>query len=106
MTYALLGVAVVSGVTGTLCAKASDGFRRPRATLAFLVTYGLALFLLAVLMERLPLGVLYALWGGTAAALLAAIDRFWLGQRMHWTGYLGLALVALGVVTIHLGQPA
>ena len=30
MTYALLGVAVVSGVTGTLCAKASDGFRRPR----------------------------------------------------------------------------
>jgi len=105
MTYALLGVAVVSGVTGTLCAKASDDFRRPRATLAFLVTYGLALFLLAVLMERLPLGVLYALWGGTAAALLAAIDRFWLGQRMHWTGYLGLALVALGTVTIHLGQP-
>ena len=50
--------------------------------------------------------MLYALWGGTAAALLAAIDRFWLGERMHWTGDLGLALVALGMVTIHLGQPA
>lgn len=49
-----------------------------------------------VLMERLPLGVLYAIWGGTAAALLAAIDWFWRGQRMHWTGYLRLALVALG----------
>jgi small multidrug resistance pump len=106
MTYALLVVAVVSGVTGTLCAKASEGFRRPRATVAFLVTYGFALFLLTVLMERLPLGVLYAIWGGAAAALLVAIDRFWLGHRLHWTGWTGLALVALGAVTIHMGGPA
>jgi len=105
MTYVLLFVAVVSGVCGTLCAKASDGFRRPRATVAFLVTYGFALFLLAVLMERLPLGVLYAVWGGTAAALLAAIDRIWLGHRLHWTGWAGLTFVALGAVTIHLGGP-
>jgi multidrug transporter EmrE-like cation transporter len=38
-------------------------------------------------------------------ALLAAIDRLWLGQRMHWTSCLGLAMVALGTVTIHLDGP-
>jgi hypothetical protein len=38
MTYVLLGVAVLSGVTGTLFAKAaSEGFRRLRPTLAFMV---------------------------------------------------------------------
>ena len=96
MTYVLLVVAVASGVSGTLCAKASDGFRRPRPTVAFLVTYGFALFLLMVLMERLPLGVLYALWGGARPRSSPPIDRFWFGQRLKWTGWAGLALVALG----------
>jgi multidrug transporter EmrE-like cation transporter len=64
MTYVLLDVAVVNGVAGTLFAKASDCFRRPLASAGFLVTYGFALFLLTVLMERLPLGALYAIWGG------------------------------------------
>lgn len=105
MTYALLGVAVASGVAGTLFAKASEGFRRPLRVLGFLITYGFALFLLAVLMQLLPLGVLYAIWGGAAAALLAAIDRFWFGQRMHWSTYLGLCLVVAGTVAIHLGNP-
>jgi multidrug transporter EmrE-like cation transporter len=50
MTYALLGVAVVNGVAGTLFAKASDCFRRPVASLGFAVTYRFALFLLTVLM--------------------------------------------------------
>ncbi len=106
MTYALLGVAVVSGVAGTLFAKASAGFRRPLASVGFVLTYGFALFLLAVLMERLPLGVLYAIWGGAAAALLAVTDRLWCGHRMHWATYLGMALVVAGTVAIHLGEPA
>ncbi|QFU89307.1 multidrug efflux SMR transporter [Amycolatopsis sp. YIM 10] len=103
MAYLLLAAAVLCGVTGTVLAKLSDGFRRWRPSLGSLTAYAGATFLLSRLVQLLPVGVVYAVWSGIAAIALLVIDRLFFGERLRWRHGAGVALVVGGIVLINSG---
>lgn len=92
--------AIASGVTGTLTTRASDGFRKVGFSIAAVCAYGVATVMMAFLLQRLPVGIVYAIWTGSAAVVLLVIDRFAFGVRTTKAQLLGMALTLLGVVLL------
>lgn len=102
MVYALLGTAVLSGVVGSTMMKLSDGLRRVGPVLGVVAGYGIATVALALLMELLPVGVIYAVWGGGAAVGVTVVGRVVFGERLTVTRLAGVALIVGGVVVLNL----
>lgn len=100
--YALLGVAVLSGVLGSTSLKLSEGFRRPWPVAGTLAGYGIATVALGLLMEHLPIGVIHAVWGGGAAVLLTVVGRVVFAERITVPRMAGVAMIVGGVVLLNL----
>jgi multidrug transporter EmrE-like cation transporter len=97
----LLTCAVLCGVAGTVLIKLSHGFRRWRPAVGSLVAYTGATVLLARLIQLLPVGVVYAVWSGTATIVLLILDRMFFGEWLTWRHALGAGLVVGGITVIH-----
>ena len=65
-----------------------------------LVVYAIALVLFAVLLKRAELAVIFALWVGVAAVLLALAGWWLFGESLSVRHLIGLALVILGIVVL------
>ena len=66
-------------------------------------TFSLTFWLLARIMRRLPLGVVYALWSGCTTVLTSVMDRVVFGQELVFAQVLGIALIVAGTVWLNLG---
>ena len=97
-----LAVAIVCEVVGTSALQASAGFTRPLPSLLVAAGYGLAFFLLSLTVEKLPVGVVYAVWSGAGVTLIAAIGWIFLGQKLDAAAIVGMALIVAGVVVLNL----
>jgi small multidrug resistance pump len=64
--------------------------------------YGLAFFLLSLIVETMPLGVVYAIWSGAGIVLVAIVGAIWLKQVPDWPAAIGIALILVGVVVVNL----
>jgi small multidrug resistance pump len=103
-THALLVLAIVSEVAATISLKFTAGFTRLVPTIIVVIGYGVAFFLLSVILTRgLPVGMVYGIWSAAGVALVATIGAVFLGETMTWIQGVGLGLVALGVLAIEFG---
>ena len=64
MPYFYLSLAVVAEVIGTSALKAADGFTKPLPTLIVAAGYGTTFYLLSLIVQTMPLGIVYAVWSG------------------------------------------
>ena len=100
MVFMMLVAAIASGVTGTLCTRASQGLRRWGYALGAVSAYGIATVLLAQLVLHLPMGVVYAVWTGSAAVILLAIDTWVYEVSTTWFQRAGMLVTLLGVALL------
>jgi len=104
LAWLLVSASVIAEVIGTVALKYSDGFSKllPSATAA--TCYALAIWLMAVAMRQLDMGITYAVWAasGTAATALAGMAFF--GEQLGTVKVLGLVCVVGGVVMLNLGK--
>jgi len=96
----LFVLAIGSGASGTILTRASDGFRRPGYSLGAIAAYGVATVVLALLLQRLPVGIVYAVWTGSAAVVLLAIDRIAFQVRTSGAQLVGVAITIVGVALL------
>ncbi len=98
----LLLLAILSEVVGTIALKASEGFTRLGPTVLMVVGYGLSLFLLALALKQIPLGVAYAIWSGlgTAGAVVAGM-LLW-RESLNLVGIVGILFIIAGVVLLNI----
>lgn len=66
--YLLLSIAIIAEVVATNALKASEGFTKPGPAAVVVVGYGVAFFILARVMDQIPVGVAYAIWAGGGGA--------------------------------------
>ena len=104
--WVLLLLAIAAEVVGTSCLKLSAGMTRPLPTLAVLVAYGLAMTLLAKVVQVIPLGLSYALWSGIGILAIVLVGVVAYRQIPTPTQLIGMALIAAGVVVVNLGGSA
>lgn len=98
MQYAYLMLAIVAEVVATSALKAANGFTRPLPSLLVVLGYGAAFYLLSLIVQTMPLGIVYATWSGAGIVLVAAVGAVWLKQIPDGPAIVGMALILAGVV--------
>jgi small multidrug resistance pump len=100
--FALLLVAIAIEVAATSLLPRANGFRDPLWTGVVLLGYALSIWLLAVVVEHLPVSTAYAVWSGLGTASVAVIGWVWLGESGTWVTASALAMIVVGVVLLNL----
>lgn len=100
--YLLLGLAIISEVTGSTFLVKSNGFTKPVPTTITLVCFCVAFYLLALVVKVIPLGVTYAIWSGVGIILTSLIGLIIFHQNLTTPTLIGIALILLGVIIINI----
>ncbi|TQL69750.1 small multidrug resistance pump [Nocardioides albertanoniae] len=98
----LLVIAIAIEVVSTALLPRADGFRNIPWSATVLAGYGLSIWLLALVVERMPVSVAYAIWSGLGTALVAAIGVMFLGDHLSLAKAGFLAMIVVGVVGLNL----
>lgn len=102
VAFALLAVAIVVEVFSTAALPRTDGFRDPFWAVIVLAGYAVSIWLLAIVVQRLPVSVTYAVWSGLGTAVIAVIGVVYLGESWNPVKVTALALIVVGVVVLNL----
>ncbi|QOV66042.1 multidrug/spermidine efflux SMR transporter subunit MdtI [Kosakonia pseudosacchari] len=97
-----LAMAIVLEIAANIFLKLSDGFRRKLYGFASLFAVLAAFSALSQAVKGIDLAVAYALWGGFGIVATLAAGWVLFGQRLNYKGWLGLALLIVGMTLIKL----
>lgn len=100
--YAVLALAIMGEVIATTALKASGGFTKLVPSIIVLLGYGAAFVLLSQVLDRIPVGIAYAVWAGGGIVLIAALAWIVYGQRPDFWGFAGMGLILAGVLVLNL----
>ena len=95
--FAWLGLAIVLEVLANLLLKYSDGFRRKGLGFASILSVLAAFTAWAQAVQDIELSLAYAIWGGFGILATVAMGWALFGQRLAGRGWLGLALLLVGM---------
>jgi len=100
--YVLLAAAILSELVGTTALKLSEGFTRPIPSMGVVVGYGAAFYLVSLVLEDLPVGVVYGTWAAMGVVGVAAIGAVVFDEPVDPVGLVGLALIVAGVYCVNV----
>ncbi len=98
----LLGLAIVVEVVATAALPRTASLTNVGWTALVLGGYALSVWLLAKVVETMPVSVAYAVWSGAGTALVAVIGVLVLGENLDGVKVAGLAAIVAGVVLLNL----
>lgn len=102
MTYFYLALAIIAEVIATSSLKASAEFTRFVPSLIVVTGYGIAFYLLTLVLRSIPIGITYAIWSGVGIILVAVVGAIFYKQIPDLPAMIGMALIVSGVVIIHV----
>ena len=102
MTYLFLAIAIIAEVAATSALKASEEFTRLVPSIIVVVGYGIAFYLLTLVLRVIPIGITYAVWSGVGIVLVAVAGFFLYKQTPDIPAVIGMGLIISGVVVIHV----
>lgn len=100
--YYLLAIAICAEVIGTVSMKAVKGLSTPVPLLLVIVGYGVAFWMLTLVVRSIPVGVAYAVWAGMGIVMVSVAALFIYGQKLDLPAIAGMGLIVAGVVVIQL----
>lgn len=104
LAWLLVATSVTAEVVGTVALKYSDGFSKPFPSVAAAACYALAIWLMAVAMRHLDMGITYAVWAASGIALTALVGIAVFGEGLGIVKAIGLLCIVGGVVMLNLGH--
>lgn len=102
MAYFLLALAIITEVTGSSLLLKSEGFTKLIPSVAVVILFSVAFYLLSQVIKVIPLGIAYAIWAGVGIVLTALIGFIFFKQQLDFAAMIGIALIVSGVVVINL----
>ena len=100
--YLLLVLAIITEVTGSTLLVKSEGFSKLIPSVAVVILFAIAFYLLSHVIKVIPLGVAYAIWAGVGIILTALIGVVVLKQSLDAPAIMGILLIVCGVVVMNL----
>jgi small multidrug resistance pump len=104
VAWLYLVAAILLEVCGTTSMKLSRSFTVPAPTVAIFVFYGASIFCLTLAVQRLEIGVAYAIWSALGTAIVATIGIVWFGESATLAKLASLVLVVAGVIGLKLSS--
>ena len=101
-TYIFLILAIIAEIVAANALKSSNQFTKLWPSVLSLSCYGVSLFLLTLVLKKIPLGVTYAIWSGVGILFVALIGVLYHKEVLDWPAVLGMALIIGGVIIINL----
>ena len=102
MAYFYLAIAIVAEVAATTALKASAEFTRLVPSLIVIVGYGVAFYLLTLVLRSIPVGITYALWAGLGIVLVAIVGAIIFKEVPDVPAVIGMGLIVAGVVVLNV----
>ncbi len=102
MTYLYLAIAIIAEVAATSALKASEEFTRLIPSIIVVVGYGVAFYLLTLVLRVMPIGITYAIWSGFGIVLVAVVGFFLYKQTPDLPAILGMSFNYLRRIVIHV----
>jgi small multidrug resistance pump len=100
--YVLLTVAIGAELVGTTALKLSAGFSRPVPSLGVLAGYALSFYLLGLVLEELPVGLVYATWSAVGIVGITAVGVVVFDEGVDAAAVLGIGLLVAGVYVLNV----
>ncbi|AVO52489.1 multidrug efflux SMR transporter [Ectopseudomonas mendocina] len=100
--YLYLAIAIAAEVVATTSMKAIDGFSKPLPLLLVIGGYGIAFWMLTLVVRTIPVGIAYAIWAGLGIVLVSIAALVIYQQKLDLPAVLGMGLIVSGVVVIQL----
>jgi multidrug transporter EmrE-like cation transporter len=101
MHWILLAIGIAIELLATTSLKLSDGFTKPGFAVATLVCFGLAFYMMSLVVRTMPLGIAYSVWAGGGIAGVTLIGVLVFGQALDGAAYLGIGLILAGVIVLN-----
>jgi len=101
--WLFLSAAILFEVTGTTLMKVSDGFTKLLPSALMFVCYGISLAALTYAVQRIEIGIAYAVWSGVGTMLITVIGAVFFLQTLSMAQIGGIALIVSGVAVLNLG---
>lgn len=102
MAYVYLALAIIAEVVGTSALRASEEFTRIIPSLVVVAGYGIAFYLLTLVLRTIPIGVTYAIWSGLGIVLVTLVSMVVYKQVPDLPAVIGMGVIIVGVVIIHV----
>jgi small multidrug resistance pump len=104
--YAYLAAAIAAEVAGTTALKLSEGFTNPVPSAVVVAGYASSFYLLGLVLEELPVGVVYATWAAVGIVATALVGVVVFEETVDVAAVVGIALVVAGVVVLNVVSDA
>jgi small multidrug resistance pump len=98
--WILLSITISTEVVGTLSLRASDGFHRLVPSVVVVVAYIITFSLLAVILTKLPVATVYAVWSAVGIAAVAVLGTVLFKERLPPLAIGGILLIIVGVTLV------
>lgn len=99
---ALLALAIAVEVAASALLPRAQGFTHLGWSVVVALGYGVAIWLLTVVVKTVPVSVAYAIWAGAGTALVAVVGFVFLGEPLGWVKAASIALIVAGVVGLNI----
>lgn len=102
ITYILLFTAIALEVFGTMLLSTTQSFTKPLPTFISLSSYFLSLYLLSIIVQKLPIAIVYASWAGLGVFSVALLGYIFYSHSLNWQTIIGLFLIIVGVIIVNI----
>ena len=106
MYWFYLAMAILTEVMGTTCMKLSEGFTRAVPSVLVFVLYMVSFAFMILVLKKMELGVVYAIWAGLGTALIAIIGIAWFQESVSLLKIVSIVFIVLGVMGLRLSELA
>ena len=102
MSWAILFVAIVFEVAGTLTLKFTEGMTRLWPTVLMFAFYLVSLFGLSTAVARIPVGTAYAVWSAVGTLMVFILGVLWFKEQVTVLRCVSAVLIVIGVAGLYL----
>ncbi|TKC59973.1 multidrug efflux SMR transporter [Pedobacter hiemivivus] len=100
--YLFLLMAIICEIIATTALKASEQFTKLWPSVLVVVGYSLAFYFLSITLNKLSLGIAYAIWSGVGIVLVSIMGLVIYKQKLDTAALIGISLIVIGVVVINV----
>jgi len=97
-----LAIAIISEVIATSALKESEGFSNLIPSAIVVVGYGLAFYMLSLVLKTMDVGTAYAIWAGLGVVLVSIVSAVMFKQVPDFPAIVGMMLIIAGVFVINI----
>ncbi|MCI5074167.1 multidrug efflux SMR transporter [Oricola sp.] len=101
MHWILLSTGIAIEILATASLKLSDGFTKIGFAALALICFGLAFYVMSLVVRTMPIGIAYSVWAGGGIAGVTLLGALAFGQSLDGFAFLGIGLIVAGVVVLN-----